>query len=261
MTQLLSTGNLAIVNGALCYAMEVTPDAGKRRFFAAGYPITPVSDVAEFLSNVADEVGGVFIQAESELAAANMKLGGAAIGVPSFGVTSSPGMSLMQEAISYAKGMELGGRGLVFSNVVRGGPGLGSIAGSQADLAQALTGGHGDGFLLVYTPASAQEAFDLTRAAFLHSARYRTPAFILSDGYTGQLKEQYTIPTSVEPIDIRPVDEVRTSIFVREGVLEAHNWKILQRFQKAAGDPDVQEMSIEEYRINDDGRPADVVLV
>ena len=141
MPKVLSNGNLALVNGAILWAIESAGAVSKHNeklLFAAGYPITPVNEVTEYLSRIAQEVGATFIQAESEIAAGNMLLGAASVGIPALTVTSSPGISLMQEAISYAAGMELGGRGLVYVDVVRGGPGLGNIQGAQSDFNQAV---------------------------------------------------------------------------------------------------------------------------
>ena len=175
------------------------------------------------------------------MAAANMIIGAASVGVPAITVTTSPGISLMQEAISYAAGMELGGRGLVYVDVVRGGPGLGNIQGAQSDFNQAvLGGGHGDYQNIVLAPASAQEMFDLTRLAFKLSYQYRVPGFILSDGYVGQLKEFYEIPDRIEPFEAFRSRDTRTSIYVREGVLEEHNWKLFRRFEELKKNPELK---------------------
>ena len=127
MPKASSNGNLALVNGAVVWAIEAAgalSGAGEKLLFAAGYPITPVNEVTEYLSRVSKEVNAAFVQAESEIAAANMVLGAASVGIPALTVTSSPGISLMQEAISYAAGMELGGRGLVYVDVARGDEGV-----------------------------------------------------------------------------------------------------------------------------------------
>jgi len=259
----IGTGNVALVNGALAWAREVHVDEGRSPLlFAAGYPITPVNEVTEYLSRFGRDLGVSFIQAESEIAAANMTIGAAAAGVPAFTVTSSPGISLMQEAISYAAGMELGGRGLVYVDVARGGPGLGNIQGSQADFNQAVRGGgHGDFQKIVLAPSSVQEMFDFMKRAFKWSARYRMPGFILTDGYVGQLKESYEIPDTLEkPLVIQP-QNIHTSIFVREGVLEEHNWKLVRRFEEASGDAELREMEVRPYRLEDPAGPARIVLV
>ncbi len=265
MAKAFTNGNLALVNGAVVWAIEAAgamSKADEKILFTAGYPITPVNEVTEYLSRIAPAAGATFIQAESEIASGNMILGAASVGVPAMTVTSSPGISLMQEAISYANGMELGGRGLVYVDVVRGGPGLGNIQGAQSDFNQAvLGGGHGDYQNIVLAPASAQEMFDFVRVAFRLSYQYKIPGFILSDGYVGQLKETYDIPDTVQPIQTRVGQDVRTSIFVREGVLEEHNWKLFRKFEALKKDPLVKKMSVVGYRLEDPEGDAEIVLV
>ncbi len=265
MSKAISNGNLALVNGAIVWAIEsagATSNANEKLIFAAGYPITPVNEVTEYLGRITQEVNGCFIQAESEIASGNMVLGAASVGIPALTVTSSPGISLMQEAISYAAGMELGGRGLVYVNVVRGGPGLGNIQGAQSDFNQAvLGGGHGDYQNIVLAPASAQEMFDFVRLAFRLSYQYRIPGFILSDGYVGQLKEAYEIPDTIKPFDATIVKDVRTSIYVREGVLEQHNWKLFRRFEALKKEPLLKEIEVQPYRLNDPDGDAEIVIV
>lgn len=265
MAKLLSNGNLALVNGAVVWAIEsagTLSRANDKILFAAGYPITPVNEVTEYFSRIAAQVNASFIQAESEIAAGNMLLGAASVGKPAITVTSSPGISLMQEAISYAAGMELGGRGLVYVDVARGGPGLGNIQGAQSDFNQAvLGGGHGDYQNLVLAPASAQEMFDQVRLAFKLSYLYRVPGFLLTDGYVGQLKEQYEIPDTVKPFDPVFSKDTRTSIFVREGVLEQHNWKLYRRFEELKKNPELKKIETEAYRLDDPDGPAKIVLV
>ncbi|MBI4352938.1 MAG: hypothetical protein HY593_03335, partial [Candidatus Omnitrophica bacterium] len=264
MPRALSNGNIALVNGAVVWAIESseTRDPRERLLFAAGYPITPVNEVTEYLSRLSRDVHLTFIQAESEIAAGNMVLGAASAGVPALTVTSSPGMSLMQEAISYASGMELGGRGLVYVNVTRGGPGLGNIQGSQSDFNQAvLGGGHGDYQNLVLAPSSAQEMFDFVRLAFRLSSQYKIPGFILTDGYVGQLKEEYDIPDAVTALPAAISRDVRTSIYVREGVLEEHNWKLFRRFEALKKEPLLKEKAVTAYRLDDPAGKAEVVLL
>ncbi len=265
MPKAISNGNLALVNGAIVWAIEsagICSKSNEKLMFAAGYPITPVNEVTEYLSRISSQVGAEFLQAESEIAAGNMVLGAASVGIPALTVTSSPGISLMQEAISYAAGMELGGRGLVYVDVVRGGPGLGNIQGAQSDFNQAvLGGGHGDYQNIVLAPASAQEMFDFVRHAFRLSYQYRMPGFILSDGYVGQLKEEYEIPDHVEPFQPVIQKDVRTSIFVREGILEEHNWKLLHRFEALKTDPILRNIETVPYRIEDPDGDAEIVLV
>ena len=265
MPKAVNNGNLALVNGAVVWAIEsagAVSGTGEKLLFAAGYPITPVNEVTEYLSRVSKEVNAVFVQAESEIAAANMVLGAASAGIPALTVTSSPGISLMQEAISYAAGMELGGRGLVYVDVVRGGPGLGNIQGAQSDFNQAvLGGGHGDYQNIVLAPASAQEMFDFVRLAFRLSYEYKIPGFILTDGYVGQLKEQYEIPDTVKPFQAIISRDVRTSIFVREGVLEEHNWKLFHRFESLKKDAALKQIASSRYRLDDPEGKAGIVLV
>ncbi len=265
MPKAISNGNLALVNGAITWAIESSgthtrPD--EKLLFAACYPITPVNEVTEYFGRISKEIGACFIQGESEVACGNMVIGAASVGVPAVTVTSSPGISLMQEAISYAAGMELGGRGLLYVDVVRGGPGLGNIQGAQSDFNQAvLGGGHGDYQNLVLAPASAQEMYDFARLAMRLSYQYKVPGFILTDGYVGQLKEEYTIPDRVEPVETHLSDDVRTSIYVREGVLEQHNWKLFQRFELLKRNTVLKKLSVTPYRLEDSEGDAEIVLV
>ena len=265
MSRAISNGNLALVNGAVIWAIESAGAISKsndKLMFAAGYPITPVNEVTEYLGRITREVNACFIQAESEIASGNMVIGAASVGIPALTVTSSPGISLMQEAISYAAGMELGGRGLVYVDVVRGGPGLGNIQGAQSDFNQAvLGGGHGDYQNIVLAPSSAQEMFDFVRLAFRLSYQYKVPGFILSDGYVGQLKEEYEIPDTIKPFDAVITKDVRTSIYVREGVLEQHNWKLYKRFEAVKKEPLLKNIEIQPYRLNDPEGDAEIVIV
>jgi 2-oxoglutarate ferredoxin oxidoreductase subunit alpha len=170
-------GNEAISRGALA--------AGMKCFF--GYPITPQNDIPEFLSSALVEAGGEFVQAESEVAAANMLMGAAACGIRAMTSSSSPGISLKQEALSYMAGSEIPG---VVVNVSRGGPGLGDIGPSQGDYFQSVKGGgHGDYRLLVLAPGTVQEAYDLTIKAFDLAFKYRNPVMVLADAIIGQMKE------------------------------------------------------------------------
>lgn len=187
--KLFVKGNEAIAMGAL--------DAGCKCFF--GYPITPQNDIPEFMSKAMFEAGGEFVQAESEVAAANMLLGAGACGIRAMTSSSSPGMSLKQEAISYMAGSEIPA---VVVNMNRGGPGLGDIGPSQGDYFQSTRGGgHGDYRLLVLAPASAQEAYDMTYEAFDLAFRYKNPVLILGDAIIGQMKEPITkrAPKAVDP--------------------------------------------------------------
>ena len=178
-SMLLMKGNEALAEAAL--------QAGCR--FYAGYPITPQNEIPEYLSRRMPEVNGIFIQAESEIAAVNMVYGAAAAGARAMTSSSSPGMSLKQEAISFLAGAELPA---VIVNIQRGGPGLGNITASQADYFQAVKGGgHGDYQCLVYSPFSLQEMWDLTLRAFDKADQYRTPVIILGDGVVGQMMEPF----------------------------------------------------------------------
>jgi len=183
----LMKGNEALVNGAII--------AGCRYYF--GYPITPQNEVAELMATKMPEVGGVFIQAESEVASINMVFGASAAGARVMTTTSSPGFSLMQEGMSYLATAMLP---CVVANIQRGGPGLGNIAGAQADYFQATKGGgHGDYHLIVLAPASPQEMLDFTIEAFDLADRYRTPVLILSDGIIGQMMENVEVPLNYKP--------------------------------------------------------------
>lgn len=175
--KILMKGNEAIAEAAI---------NARCRFFA-GYPITPQNEIPEYLSERMNQVGGVFIQSESEISAINMVFGASAAGVRSMTSSSSPGISLKQEGISFLCGAQLP---CVIVNVQRGGPGLGNISGSQADYFQAVKGGgHGDYKLLVYAPYNLQEMWDLTMHAFDRSDEYRNPAMIFVDGMLGQMME------------------------------------------------------------------------
>ena len=173
----LCKGNVAVIKGAVL--------AGCRAYY--GYPITPASEVAEAAALYFPEVGGTFVQAESETASINMVYGAASAGVRVMTASSGPGLSLMQEGISYLAGAELP---CVIVDVMRGGPGLGNIAPEQSDyFAMVKGGGHGNYRNLVVAPASVQEMADLTILAFELADRYRNPAIVLTDGFVGQMME------------------------------------------------------------------------
>jgi 2-oxoglutarate/2-oxoacid ferredoxin oxidoreductase subunit alpha len=182
MAKVLMKGNEAIAEAAI--------RAGCLNYFA--YPITPQSEVAEYLAWRMPEVGGVFLQGESEVAVSYMIHGTASAGERVFTTSSSPGISLMSEAISYMIGAQVPA---VFVNIMRGGPGLGGILPSQADYAQATKGiGHGDGRLLVMAPATVQEAAEMVMQAFPLAEKYRNPVMILGDGLIGQMMEPVEFP-------------------------------------------------------------------
>lgn len=181
--------NLTLMKGNEAIA-EAAIRAGCRFFF--GYPITPQTEIPEYMSARMPEIGGCYLQAESEVAAINMVYGAAGTGVRVMTSSSSPGISLKQEGISYLAGAELP---CVIINIMRGGPGLGGIQASQGDYFQATKGGgHGDYHLIVYAPASVQEAIELIGDAFDSADRYRTPAMVVADGIIGQMMEPVTLP-------------------------------------------------------------------
>jgi len=182
MGKVLMKGNEAIGEAAI--------RAGCLNYFA--YPITPQSEVAEYLSRRLPEVGGVFLQGESEVAVSYMIFGAAACGERVFTTSSSPGISLMSEGISYIAAAQCPA---VFVNIMRGGPGLGGILPSQADYFQATKGGgHGDYRLLVMAPAGVQEAVEMVMRAFPLAEEYRNPVIILGDGLIGQMMEPVEFP-------------------------------------------------------------------
>jgi len=228
----LCKGNVAIVKGAIL--------AGCRSFY--GYPITPASEIAEAAALYIPQVGGTFLQAESEVAAINMVYGAAASGARVMTASSGPGLSLMQEGISYIAGAELP---CVIVDIVRGGPGLGNIAPEQSDyFAMVKGGGHGNYRNIVLAPASVQEMTDLTILAFELADKYRNPAVILADGFIGQMME----PLDVEYREVVPPEkpwavkgsaETRknlvSSIFLEPDDLEDHQrhleakYKVIQK--------------------------------
>ncbi len=174
-------GNEAVAEGAIL--------GGCKYFF--GYPITPQTEIPEYMAKRLPEVGGTFLQAESEISAINMVYGASGSGARVMTSSSGPGISLKQEGISYISGAELP---CVIVNMVRGGPGLGNISPAQSDYSQATKGGgHGDYHLIVFGPASVQELFDLTNEAFDIADKYRNPVMILGDGILGQMMEPVTI--------------------------------------------------------------------
>ena len=174
---------------------EAAIQAGCRYFF--GYPITPQNDVPEYMSRRLPEVGGCFLQAESELAAINMVFGAAGAGARAMTSSSSPGISLKQEGISTIAGAEVPA---VIVNMMRGGPGLGNIQASQGDYFQATKGGgHGDYHPVVYAPSTIQETCDLMQKAFDTADTYRTPVIILADGLIGQMMEPVDIKMNPNP--------------------------------------------------------------
>jgi 2-oxoisovalerate ferredoxin oxidoreductase alpha subunit len=226
----LCKGNVAVVKGAIL--------AGCRAYY--GYPITPASEIAEAAALYMPQVGGTFLQAESEVAAINMVYGAAAAGVRAMSASSGPGLSLMQEGISYIAGAELP---CVIVDIVRGGPGLGNIAPEQSDyFAMVKGGGHGNYHNFVLAPASVQEMADLTMLAFELADKYRNPTIVLSDGFVGQMMEPLDLEyheTALpeKPWAVKGTAETRqnlvTSIFLDPDELEAHQRKMEAKYARA----------------------------
>ena len=226
----LCKGNVAVVKAAVL--------AGCRAYY--GYPITPASEIAEYAALLIPEVGGTFLQAESEVSAINMVYGAASAGVRVMSASSGPGLSLMQEGISYIAGAELP---CVIVNVARGGPGLGNIAPEQSDYNSIVKGGgHGCYRNLVLAPASVPEMFDLTVLAFELADRYRNPVIVMTDGYVGQMQE----PLEIKLHDVNPPDKdwavkgtresrknLISSIYLEPDVLEAHIRKLESKYALA----------------------------
>ncbi len=180
---------LTLMKGSEAIA-EAAIRAGCRYFF--GYPITPQTEIPEYMSARMPEIGGCFLQAESEVGAINMVYGAAGTGARVLTSSSSPGVSLKQEGISYIAASELP---CVIMNVMRGGPGLGSIQAGQGDYFQATKGGgHGDYHLVVFAPASVQEAIDLMAVAFDTADKYRNPVMVVADGMICQMMEPVVLP-------------------------------------------------------------------
>lgn len=209
------------------------------RFFA-GYPITPQNEIPEYMSRRMFEVGGVYLQAESEVAAINMLYGAAGAGARCLTSSSSPGISLKQEGISYMCGAELPA---VIVNIARGGPGLGNIQPAQSDYFQATRGGgHGDYRTVVYGPASLQELVEVVMEAFEVADRYRNPVMVLGDGILGQMMEPVVFPQSPSGPET-PMDWATTgaagrqkraisSIYLEPEDLDRHNWHLEAKYDK-----------------------------
>ena len=252
MGKILMKGNEAIGEAAI--------RAGCLNYFA--YPITPQSEVAEYLSRRMPEVEGVFLQGESEVAVGYMLFGAAGSGERVFTTSSSPGISLMSEALSYISSAELPA---VFVSIVRGGPGLGGILPSQADYFQATKGGgHGDYRLLVMAPASVQEAVDMVMMAFPLAEKYRNPVMILGDGLIGQMMEpvEFSDHLKSEPsnkdswatngMDTRNSKErnLVKSLFLDAQLLEEHNLALKAKYDRMKQ----EEVRYEPYNIDSDYR-------
>jgi len=238
---------------------EAAVRAGCRFYF--GYPITPQNEVPAYMAMRMPQVGGTFIQAESEIAAINMVFGAAAVGARAMTSSSSPGISLKQEGISYLCGCELPA---VIANVVRGGPGLGNIGPSQSDYFQATRGGgHGDYRTMALAPSSVQELADFTFLAFGLAEKYRNPVLILSDGILGQMMEPVVLPDPIET-NLPRKDWVLTgaknrpprvikSLYLDVTVLEKQNFKLREKYRRM----EREDIRFEEISMDD----AEVVLV
>ncbi|MFA5479817.1 MAG: 3-methyl-2-oxobutanoate dehydrogenase subunit VorB [Candidatus Muiribacteriota bacterium] len=217
-------GKAAILAGLDCYF---------------GYPITPQSEIPEYLSAELPKVGKVFLQAESEVAAINMVYGAAGTGVRVMTSSSSPGVSLKLEGISYMAGAELP---CVIVNIQRGGPGLGNIAPEQGDYFQATKGGgHGNYRLIVLAPDSGQEMADFTMHAFNLAEKYRTPVMLLGDGYLGQMKEavEFKTPERIKTDMSWTIGnqeknghQVISSIDIEPEILEQRNLRLLAKYKE-----------------------------
>lgn len=240
---------------------EAAIRAGCRAYF--GYPITPQNELPEYMAAAfAERDDAIFLQAESELASINMVLGAAAAGARVMTSSSSPGISLKQEGISYIAAMELPA---VVVNMMRGGPGLGNIAPAQGDYFQATKGGgHGDYRLIVLAPAYGQEIADMTRAAFEMADRYRTPVMILGDGMMGQMMEPVLFPDPIDPASLPKRDYVadgakgRASRIIRSLWLDPNkeeelNWRLARKREVISREIPDQEM----YLLDD----AEIVVV
>lgn len=252
MSKILMKGNEAIGEGAI--------RAGCRYFF--GYPITPQSELPHYLAKRMPEVGGVFLQAESEVSAINMVYGAAGAGMRVMTSSSSPGLSLMQEGISYLVGAELP---CVIVNIMRGGPGLGNIAPAQGDYFQSTKGGgHGDYKLITLAPESVQEIIDLMAKAFDLADQYRNPVMLLGDGILGQMME----PVELGEIkEVKPADKpwaasgmkgrsnsnIINSLYINPEDCEKLNEKLFAKYAEITD----KEQIWEEYQL--DG--AEIVLV
>jgi 2-oxoglutarate ferredoxin oxidoreductase subunit alpha len=250
--KILMCGNDACGEGAVL--------AGCR--FYAGYPITPQNELTAYMSRRMGQIGGTFIQAESEVAAINMVFGAAVAGARAMTSSSSPGISLKQEGISYLAACELP---CVIVNMQRGGPGLGNIAPAQGDYFQSVKGGgHGDYSLIVLAPASAQEMIDYTMMAFDLADKYRNPVLVLGDGLLGQMME----PVSIRADERKPhfvekpwaltgcagrKPNIVKSLLLADGALEEHNKKLQEKFRT------IREAEVRAEAFNT--KDADIILV
>lgn len=249
--KVLMKGNEALAEAAV--------RAGCRFFF--GYPITPQTELAAYMSKVMPKVGGTYLQAESEVAAINMVYGASAAGARVMTSSSSPGVSLKGEGVSYLAGADLPA---VIVNVQRGGPGLGSIQPSQSDYWQATRAlGHGDFHMVVYAPSTVQEMADYIYRAFDVADEYRTPVMILADGMLGQMMEPVEMPEAVGELPEKPwactghghkrAHNVANSLYLTAEDLERLNFERYERYEKIKA----AEQRAESFMTED----ADIVVV
>lgn len=244
--KVLMKGNEAIAESAI--------RAGCRHYY--GYPITPQTEIAAYMAKRMPKIGGTFLQAESEIAAINMVYGTASTGRRVMTSSSSPGISLKTEGISYLAGADLPA---LIVNVQRGGPGLGGIQPSQADYFLATRGpGHGDFHVIVLAPASVQEMADLTRKAFELAEKYRMPAMLLADGTMGQMMEPVVLPEAGEGAvadhswattgtEMKRKHNVITSLYLKPTDLERTNVERYRRYETLAAN----ETMWEEFLMDD----------
>ena len=249
--KVLMKGNEAIAEAAI--------KAGCRFYF--GYPITPQTEIAAYMAKRMPKIDGTFLQAESEVSAINMVYGVAGAGYRVMTSSSSPGVSLKQEGISYIAGADLP---CLIVNVQRGGPGLGGIQPSQSDYFQAVKGGgHGDYHLVVYAPASVQEMADYTIKAFDVADKYRVPVMLLADGTMGQMMEPVELPEvnakevekpwAVRGTNCERKHNIINSLYLKPEILEKTNFERYEKYKEI----EKNECLYEEYMTED----ADIVLV
>lgn len=251
MARELLKGNNAIAEAAI--------RAGLQAYF--GYPITPQTELLEWMAKRMPELGRTFLQAESEVAAINMVYGAACTGVRVMSSSSSPGVSLMMEGLSYIAGTEVP---VVLVDVVRGGPGLGNIAPSQGDYNQIVHGGgHGDYHPIVLAPSSVQEAIDLTVLAFDLAEKYRSIVIVMADGSIGQMMEPAELPP-MRPLRTEYPDwavrgakdrerRILSSIYIDPQDEEVMNYRLVQRWNEISS----SEIRYKEYYLDD----AEIVVV
>ncbi len=243
--KVLMKGNEAIAEAAI--------RAGCRHYF--GYPITPQTELAAYMAKRMPKIGGCFLQAESEIAAINMVYGVSSTGKRVMTSSSSPGVSLKQEGISYIAGADLPA---LIVNVQRGGPGLGGIQPSQSDYFQATKGGgHGDYHLIVLAPASVQEMADLTAKCFELGDKYRMPAMLLADGTMGQMMEPVLLPEESDVKVEKPwaltgtkmerEHNIVNSLYLKPEELEEKNFERYERYKAV----EENEVMFEEYMMDD----------